>query len=80
MTILASYHFMSLQFKELFEHMWNDWALEKNDIENKIMHRHAETTRLVTIYHSRKKCTRRFSYKRKMHAFLPARIRLYFYV
>ncbi|CAL1681668.1 unnamed protein product [Lasius platythorax] len=37
------------KFKELFEHMWNDWAMEKTDDEIKIMHQHAETTRLLTI-------------------------------
>lgn len=72
--------FMSFQFKELLEHMWNDWALEKTDVENKIMHQYAQTTRLVMIYHSRKKYTRRFSYKKKMHAFLTVRFKLYFYV
>ncbi|EFN63963.1 hypothetical protein EAG_09576 [Camponotus floridanus] len=40
------------KIKELLEHMWNDWALEKTDIESKIMHQYAKTTRLVMIYHS----------------------------
>ncbi|XP_072761714.1 uncharacterized protein [Anoplolepis gracilipes] len=40
------------QFKELFEHMWNDWALEKTDEEIKIMHQYAETSRLFIIYHA----------------------------
>lgn len=58
--------------------MWNDWAMEKTDDEIKIMHQHAETTRLLTIYYSGKKNTRRFIYKRKTHAFLIVRFRLYF--
>ncbi|XP_072761716.1 uncharacterized protein [Anoplolepis gracilipes] len=40
------------KFKELFEHMWNDWALEKTDEEIKIMHQYAETSRLFIIYHA----------------------------
>ncbi|XP_072761711.1 uncharacterized protein [Anoplolepis gracilipes] len=37
--------------KQLFEHMWNDWALQKTYDEIKIMHEHAETTRLWTLYY-----------------------------
>ncbi|KAF3054608.1 Odorant receptor 218 [Nylanderia fulva] len=38
------------KFKELYELMWDDWALEKTDDEIKIMHQYAETARVATIY------------------------------
>ncbi|XP_072764598.1 uncharacterized protein [Anoplolepis gracilipes] len=38
------------KFKELFERMWADWALQKTDDEIKIMHEHAEITRLYTLF------------------------------
>ncbi|XP_072764540.1 uncharacterized protein [Anoplolepis gracilipes] len=40
-----------IQLKELFERMWNDWALQKTYDEIKIMHEHAETTKLWTLYY-----------------------------
>ncbi|KAF3054607.1 Odorant receptor 319 [Nylanderia fulva] len=39
------------KFKELFELMWNDWALEKTDDEIKIMHQYAETAKSISIYY-----------------------------
>ncbi|KAF3054606.1 Odorant receptor 349 [Nylanderia fulva] len=39
------------QFKELFEHMWKDWALQKTDEEIKVMHEHAKTVRKFTFYY-----------------------------
>ncbi|KAL6255322.1 hypothetical protein P5V15_013662 [Pogonomyrmex californicus] len=36
----------------LLERMWNDWSLQKTNYEIKIMHEHAETTRLVTVCYS----------------------------
>ncbi|XP_072764273.1 uncharacterized protein [Anoplolepis gracilipes] len=40
-----------IQLKELLERMWNDWALQKTYDEIKIMHEHAETTKLWTLYY-----------------------------
>ncbi|KYQ54170.1 hypothetical protein ALC60_12385 [Trachymyrmex zeteki] len=39
------------KFRELFERMWQDWALQKTHHETKIMHEHAEITRLFTFYY-----------------------------
>ncbi|XP_029155543.1 uncharacterized protein LOC114928486 [Nylanderia fulva] len=39
------------KFKELFEHMWKDWALQKTDEEIKVMHEHAKTVRKFTFYY-----------------------------
>ncbi|XP_072764272.1 uncharacterized protein [Anoplolepis gracilipes] len=39
------------KLKELLERMWNDWALQKTYDEIKIMHEHAETTKLWTLYY-----------------------------
>ncbi|XP_070523212.1 odorant receptor 22c-like [Cardiocondyla obscurior] len=38
------------KFKELFERMSKDWALQKTQDEIKIMHDYAETSRLSTLY------------------------------
>ncbi|XP_070161095.1 odorant receptor 13a-like [Polyergus mexicanus] len=37
------------KFKKLFECMWQDWSLQKTDDEIRIMHQHAEITKLFTI-------------------------------
>ncbi|XP_071648054.1 uncharacterized protein [Temnothorax longispinosus] len=37
------------KFRELFERMSKDWALQKTHDEAKIMHEHAETSRLFTL-------------------------------
>ncbi|XP_071648059.1 odorant receptor 10a-like isoform X1 [Temnothorax longispinosus] len=37
------------KFRELFERMSRDWALQKTHDEAKIMHEHAETARLFTL-------------------------------
>ncbi|XP_024891385.1 uncharacterized protein LOC112467135, partial [Temnothorax curvispinosus] len=37
------------KFRELFERMSKDWALQKTHDETKIMHEHAKTSRLFTL-------------------------------
>ncbi|XP_077264579.1 uncharacterized protein LOC143898756 isoform X2 [Temnothorax americanus] len=39
------------KFRELLERMSKDWALQKSHDEIKIMHEHAETSRLFTLYY-----------------------------
>ncbi|KYQ49312.1 hypothetical protein ALC60_11622, partial [Trachymyrmex zeteki] len=39
------------KFRELFERMWQDWELQKTNHEIKIMHEHAEISRLFTFYY-----------------------------
>ncbi|XP_071648064.1 uncharacterized protein [Temnothorax longispinosus] len=39
------------KLRDLFEHMWKDWRLQKTRYEMKIMREHAETTRLLTFYY-----------------------------
>ncbi|XP_071648062.1 uncharacterized protein [Temnothorax longispinosus] len=39
------------KFRELLERMSRDWALQKSHDEIKIMHEHAETSRLFTLYY-----------------------------
>ncbi|XP_018312094.1 uncharacterized protein [Mycetomoellerius zeteki] len=39
------------KLRDLFEHMWNDWRLRKTNYEIKIMQKHAETSRLLTLYY-----------------------------
>ncbi|XP_011863919.1 PREDICTED: uncharacterized protein LOC105559890 [Vollenhovia emeryi] len=43
------------QLRDIFEHMRNDWRLQKTQYEIKIMRQHAESTRLYTFYYARKK-------------------------
>ncbi|XP_014484225.1 PREDICTED: uncharacterized protein LOC106749370, partial [Dinoponera quadriceps] len=38
------------KLRKIFEHMWKDWALQKTDDEVKIMHKYAETSRLMSFY------------------------------
>ncbi|XP_011646689.1 uncharacterized protein LOC105433214, partial [Pogonomyrmex barbatus] len=65
----------------LLERMWNDWSLQKTNYEIKIMHEHAETTRLVTVCYSCKKNIKfRFIYEGARCAFLSIRSTLYFCV
>ncbi|KYN44380.1 Putative odorant receptor 85d [Trachymyrmex septentrionalis] len=39
------------KLRNLFEHMWNDWRLRKTNYETKIMQKHAETSKLLTLYY-----------------------------
>ncbi|KAL0109100.1 hypothetical protein PUN28_014296 [Cardiocondyla obscurior] len=69
------------KFKELFERMSKDWALQKTQDEIKIMHDYAETSRLSTLYSLSKRTIKpRLVYKRKRQAFLAMRSRLYFFI
>ncbi|KAL6429089.1 hypothetical protein ACFW04_008105 [Cataglyphis niger] len=43
------------KFKKLFDCIWQDWTLQKTDDEIRIMHQHAEMTKLFTFYYARKK-------------------------
>ncbi|XP_032670694.1 uncharacterized protein LOC116843901 [Odontomachus brunneus] len=66
------------KLKELFDCIWNDWALQKTEDEMKIMHKHAGTSRSLMIYFSRKGNTRfRFTYRRKKPP-LSVRLRLHY--
>ncbi|KAG5329058.1 OR4 protein, partial [Acromyrmex charruanus] len=59
------------KFRELFERMWQDWALQKTHHEIKIMHEHAEISRLFTFYYiSKRNINPRFVYGRKGQALL----------
>ncbi|XP_029662822.1 uncharacterized protein LOC115235292 [Formica exsecta] len=40
------------KFKKLFECMWQDWSLLKTNDEIRIMHQHAEITKLFTFYYA----------------------------
>ncbi|KAG5323128.1 OR4 protein, partial [Acromyrmex heyeri] len=71
------------KLRDLFEHMWNDWRSRKTNYETKIMQKHAETSKLLTLYYLRKKNIKLRFIQRKRRAFLSVRsIRstLYFYV
>ncbi|XP_018056368.1 PREDICTED: uncharacterized protein LOC108692569 [Atta colombica] len=67
------------KFRELFERMWQDWALQKTHYEIKIMHEHAEISRLFTLYYISKR-NPRFVYRKKGQALLSITPRLYFYI
>ncbi|XP_028046816.1 uncharacterized protein LOC105833757 [Monomorium pharaonis] len=69
------------KFRELFEQMSKDWALQKTRDEIKIMHEHAETSRLFTLcYMSKRNIKSHFVYRGKRQAFLPVKSRVYFCV
>ncbi|KAL6429088.1 hypothetical protein ACFW04_008105 [Cataglyphis niger] len=40
------------KFKKLFDCIWQDWTLQKTDDEIRIMHQHAEMTKLFTFYYA----------------------------
>lgn len=83
-TLLQSsffFFFSFFQFRELFDHIWSDWALQKTEVEAKILHDYAETTRLVTLVFTRKRNLKsRLSRQRKLSAFTPVRSRLHLFV
>ncbi|XP_011066015.1 PREDICTED: uncharacterized protein LOC105153083 [Acromyrmex echinatior] len=58
------------KLRDLFEHMWNDWRLQKTNYETKIMQKHAETSKLLTLYYLRKKNIKLRFIQRKRRAFL----------
>lgn len=73
-------YFIYLQLKYLFEHIWNDWKLQKTRYEVKIMCERAEITRLLIFYYLSKKNIKFRFIQGKKYAFLSARSTLYFCV
>ncbi|XP_011690750.1 PREDICTED: uncharacterized protein LOC105451780 [Wasmannia auropunctata] len=68
------------KYRELFDRISKDWALQKTYDEIKIMHEHAEISKLFTFCYMSKRNIKRFVYKRKRQVSLPVRSRLYFCV
>ncbi|XP_011861584.1 PREDICTED: uncharacterized protein LOC105558495 [Vollenhovia emeryi] len=58
------------KFRELFDRMSKDWAEQKTHYELKIMHKHAELSRLFGIcYFSKRNIKPRFVYRKKRQAY-----------